>query len=290
MNTRSCLLTVGASALLLTGSIIGAAPASAAPGSPECVAAETALKTELGIATVDINLANRLRTVITSLETIGAQLEPLYAAAELSLEDEATTLDTAIEAELEAERLLAEAKGLLAQAEAALAAITPADPTNQAYADAQAAVAAAQEAVTTAQTTYDNAVAASTEADDAYIKEAEALFTSPEILALEAQADAAIVSLDEIVVALGLTEGADPERLLALADAAIAACSAPAVVAAPVATTPAPQQQQRGLNIQTAANDVDATAPANLGLLAGLAGLGAAAGATALVVRRRQAQ
>ncbi|WP_323958651.1 hypothetical protein GC088_08790 [Arthrobacter sp. JZ12] len=273
MNTRSCLLTVGASALLLTGSIIGAAPASAAPGSPECVAAETALKTELGVATVDINLANQVRTVIISFEAIIAQLDPLYAAFDLFLENEIAALNAAGEAASDAEIALEIAK-------TSLKATDLADP---AYSDAETVVAEAEDA-------HKKAMDAYLAAQGVYDAAARLAPGYNEILALEAQADDTLASLDDTVVALGLTEGADPERLLTLADAAIAACSAAAVVAAPVATTPAPQQQQRGLNIQTAANDVDATAPANLGLLAGLAGLGAAAGATALVVRRRQAQ
>lgn len=274
MNTRSCLLTVGVSALLVTGSALTAAPASAAPGSAECVSAQMALRSELGVATVDINLANQLRAAISELEALSAQLEPLYLAAEQETQDELEALDAAAEAEsLAWDRL-----------EAARAASAAVDP------DDSSAVDAAALELQNAQAAYEAAEAELGRADAAFLSAAEAAYTTVEIAALEARFDVAVVSFDDAFTRLGLTEGSDPNQLIALADAAVAACSAPAVVSTPVVrAAPAAPQKQRGLNIQTAAaQEEDATSAANLALLAGLAGFGSlAAAGTAVVVRRR---
>lgn len=276
MNTRSCLLTVGVSALLATGSVLTAAPASAAPSSAECVAAQTALSTQLGIASVDISLANQLREAMASLDAVGAQLEPLYAAAELDVQDELDALDRAVNAEVEAWDRLEDAND-------ALAAVDPADI---------AAVEAAQKEQQDAEDAYNLANEELAKANAAYTLAADAAYTAPEIVALEAQADAAFASFDDAFTRLGLTEGSDPEQLTVLVDAALAACSAPAVVQTPVVEhLPAERvaaPRQRGLNIQTAAHDAGATAPADIALLAGLAAVGAAAAAGSVVVVRRR--
>ncbi|WP_309072018.1 hypothetical protein [Arthrobacter sp.] len=311
MNTRSCLLTVGVSALLATGTVLTAAPASAAPGSAECVAAQAALSTQLGVASVDITLANQLRDAINAFDSIDAQLYPLYAEADLAVADEVAALDDAeftafkaAEAAEAAAALLtaaagAEAKALaeLDAAEAAVLAVPAGDTVALAEAEAardeaQGRYDAAVKVAADAKSASDAAaaeVAAAAEkyeaADQAYLAAAEVAYGTPQILALEAQFEATIESFDDAYIKLGLTEGADPEQLLALADAAVAACSAP-VANKPAVTVSAPQQ--RGLNIQTAAYDAGASDPANLALLAGLAGLGAAAVSGAVVVRRRR--
>lgn len=311
MNTRSCLLTVGVSALLATGTVLTAAPASAAPGSAECVAAQSALKTQLGIASVDISLANQLRTALATFESLDAQLEPLYVEAELALADELAALDAAEIAAYDASLAEEAAKALLTAAQSAeAAASSDLAAAEQAVLDAQgdaAAVEAAEAQHDLAQKRYDIAVAATAkaqvdadtawktfeaadaafaEANDVFLSAADVAYATAEILALEAQYGATIVSFEDAFTRLGLTEGTDPEQLIALADAAVAACSGPAVQT-PVVRAAAPQQQ-RGLNIQTAVHDAGATDPANLALLAGLAGLGAAAATGAVVVVRRR--
>jgi hypothetical protein len=225
---------------------------------------------------VDINLANQLRDAMASLDAIGAQLEPLYAAAELDVQDELEAFEKAVNAEVEAGYRLQDAND-------ALAAVDPADT---------AAVEAAQKEQRDAEDAYDLAYEELVKADAAYTLAADAAYTAPGIVALEAQADAAFVSFEDAFTRLGLTEGSDPEQLSALVDAALAACSAPAVVQTPVVEhIPAERvaaPQQRGLNIQTAAQDAGATGPANIALLAGLAGFGAAAAAGSVVVVRRR--
>ncbi|WP_458115187.1 hypothetical protein [Arthrobacter sp. D2-10] len=272
MNTRSCLLTVGVSTLLATGTVLTAAPASAAPGSAECVAAQAALSTQLGVASVDITLANQLRDAINAFDSIDAQLYPLYAEAELSTQDELEALDAAVVAEAQAGKRLEDATIALN----ALLAAEPQDPD---------AVAEAEHEKLEAEVAYPLTETALLSADAAYSTALDAAYTIPAILNLEEQFDIAVASFEEAFAQLGLTEGADPEQLLALADAAVAACSAP-VANKPAVTVSAPQQ--RGLNIQTAAYDAGASDPANLALLAGLAGLGAAAVSGAVVVRRRR--
>ena len=114
MNTRSCLLTVGVSALLATGSVLTAAPASAAPGSAECLTAQSALGAQLGVASVDIALANQLRAAIATFESLGAQLEPLYVEADLAVADELAALDAADAAVFEASEIFNAAAALQA--------------------------------------------------------------------------------------------------------------------------------------------------------------------------------
>lgn len=311
MNTRSCLLTVGVSALLATGPVLAAVPASASPGSPQCVSAQAALTAQIGVASVDIALANQLREALASFESIGAQLEPLYLEADLAVADELVALDaadiaaydafvaadsaaailsTAIDAETSAEADLAAAQATLDAAEGpetteaerlrdeAQARLTIAtDARVHAEADAEAA-----------QTAYLDADAAFAAANEAFLAAADAAYGSPAILALEAQFDAAAASFDDAFIRLGVTEGTDPQQLLALADAAADACSAPAAGYEPVVRA-APAQ--RGMNIQTAAYDAGTTGPADLALLAGLAGFGAAATAgSGVVVRRLEAR
>lgn len=160
---------------------------------------------------------------------------------------------------------------------------------------AVAATASAKADEAAAQTALEDAFLRYDEAEQAYVEAFDAAYGTPEILALEAQVETAAASFDDAIIRLSLTEGSNPQDLIALADAVIAACSAPAVAQAPVAQTPiahAPlartaAPQQRGLNIQTAAHDARATDPANLALLAGLAGFGAATAAGAVVVVRR---
>lgn len=307
MNTRSCLPAIGVSALLATGSVLTAAPASAAPGSAECISAQSAFGAQLGAATVDITIANQLRSAITELETVGAQLEALYPrldaalAVEIAAADEAesawNTADGALaDADLEltaAVTDLADANERLRRAIVAL----EADPEDlAAIAERDAAQIGADEALLAQETAADNVVTAEANVEAALL-EAErtgialdaafnAAYRSLGIEALELRANDAIVDLEALLTTLGLTEGTDPEQLVALANAVVAACSAPAVAHTPAIRAVAPQQ--RGLNIQTAAYDTGATDPANLALLAGLAGFGAAAATGAVVVVRRR--
>lgn len=318
MNTRSCLLTVGVSALLATGSVLTAAPASAAPGSAECVSAQAALAAQLGVASVDISLANQLRDAMAELEAIGSQLENLYLQAEQSISDELAAAQAAegvVNAAIEeSDRIALVLEGAYgteqetgARLSAAIAAVEEVPPGDT---EALANALAEQEK---AQAAYDAALAASAQAEasvmeasrileEAFVSldeanlileaASEAAFSAPEILALQTRLADSMSSIDAALRALGLTEGSDPQQLIALAEAAVAACSAPAVVQTPVAHTPVggaeTPRQQRGLNIQTAANDADAADPANLALLAGLAGFGAAASVGAVVIVRRR--
>ncbi|WP_026543834.1 hypothetical protein [Arthrobacter sp. 35/47] len=310
MNTRSCLLTVGVSALLATGPVLAAVPASAAPGSPQCVSAQAALTAQIGVASVDIALANQLREALASFESIGAQLEPLYLEADLAVADELAALDaadiaaydasvaagaaaailrTSIDAETSAEADLAAAEqAVLEVPEGDAAALAEAERLrDEAQARLTIATAAREQAdvdATAAQETSLAADAAFTEANEAFLAAADAAYASPAILALEAQFDDAAASFDDAFIRLGLTEGTDPQQLLALADAAADACSAPAAGYEPVVRA-APAQ--RGMNIQTAAYDAGTTGPADLALLARLAGFGAAATVGAGVVVRR---
>ena len=321
MNTRCCLLAVGVSALLATGSVLTAAPASAAPGSAECLTAQSALGAQLGVASVDIALANQLRAAIATFESLGTQLEPLYVEADLAVADELAALDAADAAVFEASEIFNAAAALLAAtqsaeataladrdaAQAVVDGLPDGDPAleaaeaelEQAQARLDIAAAATVQATTdeaAAQAALDAAFMEYDEADQAYVLAFDAAYGTPEILALEAQVETAAASFDDALVRLSLTEGSDPQQLIALADAVVAACSAPAVAHTPVAQTPSAHTpvarpaapQQRGLNIQTAADDAGATDPANLTLLAGLAGFGAVTAAGAVVVVRRR--
>lgn len=306
MNTRSSLLTVGVSALLVTGSAFAAAPASAAPNSQECLTAQSALSAQLGVASVDLAIANELRAAISVLDTVGPQLAALWDAADASLADEEAAIvaaeaavttafdnsDLAEAALANAQELQFQAQGNLEDANEAL----EADPENvelqeavdaaeRALTDANAAVAGAETAATDAAAAIDPALAAVRAAYEALEAASIAAYNTAEITALEAQSTEAFLSIEASLAALGATPGTDPDQLIALADAAIAACSGAAVKPAAVVAP-----QQRGLNVQTAGtSEAGATDPANLALL-GLAGLGAMAAAGAVVVRRRSAR
>ncbi|GAB3546345.1 hypothetical protein GCM10027404_06590 [Arthrobacter tumbae] len=313
MNTRSCLLTVGVSALIATGSVLTAAPASAAPGSAECLTAQTALSAQLGVASVDLSIANQLRAAITELETIGTQLEGLYPQLDAAVAAEIAAFDAADIAAIGADEALRTAKLDLAAADMDFAVATerlrlataaleaePEDPEAIAELDAaRAGVNTAVLAQETASGDIATAQAALLEVERTGIAlEAAyaAAYVSLGVEALELRAFAFSADIEALLTALGATEGTDPQQLIDLADAAVAACSAPAVAQAPIAHTPVAQApvvraaapQQRGLNIQTAAHDAGATDPANLALLAGLAGFGTATAAGAVVVVRRR--
>ncbi|NJC22594.1 hypothetical protein BJ994_001670 [Arthrobacter pigmenti] len=309
MNTRSSLLTVGVSALLVTGSAFAAAPATAAPGSSECLTAQAALGTQLGVASADLTLANQIRASIAVLETVGVQLEALYVQAEASVQDEVAAADAAVgeafgvsdEATIALNAAIAvetAADLRLQAADTAVDEVPPGDDEALALAVAEqtaaqealnaaaAVTVAAQAQATAADAAVEAAITASEEANAALEAASIAAYSAPEITALEAQGGAAATELDAALVTLGATPGTDPEQLVALADATIAACSG---VAVKPAVTVAAQQQQRGLNIQTAAvSDAGATDPANVAFLLGLAGLGAVAAAGAVVVVRRR--
>ncbi|MDF9278659.1 hypothetical protein P4U43_12760, partial [Arthrobacter sp. EH-1B-1] len=264
MNTRSCLLTVGVSALLATGSVLTAAPASAAPGSAECLTAQAALKTHIGVASVDITLANQLRAAIATFESLGAQLEPLYVEADLAVAAELAALEAADAATFEASEVVNAAVALLTAAQSAEATtlaeleaakqavldVPPGDAAALEEAEAQrdqaqarhdiavAATASAKADEAAAQTALEDAFLRYDEAEQAYVEAFDAAYGTPEILALEAQVETAAASFDDAIVRLSLTEGSNPQDLIALADAVIAACSAAAVAQAPVAHAP----------------------------------------------------
>ncbi|GAB3531830.1 hypothetical protein GCM10027403_02930 [Arthrobacter tecti] len=314
MNTRSCLLTVGVSALLVTGSAFAAAPATAAPNSSECVTAQSALSFELGVASVDLTLANDLRDATGRLDIVGPELDEAFLQADLSTSDEFAAVEVAHQAvnvaiansdaaSLRYDGALTtndEALTRLAQAEKAVADVPLGDDAALALAvaerdAAQLAANAAVEAIVQAEADIEEAAialhaafVASEEADLIFETASTAAFSSPKILDLQAQYGRAITDIDSALAALGATAGVDTRKLIALGDAAIAACSG--AVVKPAVTVAVPQQQQqRGLNIQTAAvSDAGATDPANVAFLLGLAGLEAVAAAGAVVVVRRR--
>lgn len=308
MNTRSCLLTVGVSALLATGSVITAAPASAAPGSAECVSAQSALNAQLGVASVDISLANSLRSAIERYNGASADAEAAFYAAFAQAEDEERVMAAAEEAaQLAYDAWLAADEALVAAVAAEQAASDEViaakarldavpDGDEEARLAAEADLTAAQEAERAAETIVLSRVQEESDAEELYntAEQAAAVafdafdmaIQTPEFVAAQEAVATAYRSFEEAMIAIGATPGIDPRSLTGLADAAVAACSAPAVANIPALTVSAPQQ--RGLNIQTAAHDTGATDPANLALLAGLAGFGTAAAAGAVVVVRRR--
>ncbi|WP_035775960.1 hypothetical protein [Arthrobacter sp. H5] len=308
MKTRSCLLSIGSSAALVGGSLFfAAAPATAAPDSPACISATSALNVVLDSATVDLALVQELKVSITAIEAAALELQaafeaadlaaaPLYAEFETALQAAETAAATLDQADIE----LAAAVAIQAQAEVRLAAANAAliaaqeDGDNDLIAIAQAEVDAATEAETAAaltvterQTGLDAAVAAFAAAEESVIVAetalSEALFTDA-IAAAETKYFTAIETTEALLATLGARPGTNPETIRSLVDTVIATCAATAVANTPAAPAPvAANVEGRGLNIQTAA--ADDGVGGNVLLFGGLAGAGvmlSAAGAFAL--------